>query len=130
MNKEQIAQWKKDNLKEGEIWAGVILGTEGEADHHLILLPGKAASLNWDEAKAFASNAGGELPTRREQSLLYSNLKKEFKDDCYWSGEQHAGDSVYAWYQYFINGNQYIYYKYLKLRVRAVRRQFINSVIQ
>lgn len=129
MNKEQIAQWKKDNLKEGELWAGIMLGTEGEPDYHLILLPGEAESLNWDDAKAFAANACGELPTRREQSLLHVNLKEKFEPDWYWSGEQRAATSGYAWCQDFDNGSQLNYIKDGKCRARAVRRQFINSVI-
>ena len=114
-------------LKKGELYAGIILGKDGEPDYHLILLPGEAESVNWKDAKKFAVKAGGELPTRSEQSLLYTNLKEEFQERWYWSGEQHASYSDYSWYQYFVNGYQYCdrkgnsYY----YRARAVRRLII-----
>lgn len=112
-------------LQPGEHYAGIILGKDGEQSYHLILLPGEAESLTWEKAKAWAQNAGGELPTRREQSLLYANLKEQFKNEWYWSSEQHVSDSVYAWYQVFNDGGQGII-KYGKLRARAVRRLVIE----
>lgn len=33
------------------------------------------------------------LPDRRKQFLLYANLKGQFKEARYWSGEQHASAS-------------------------------------
>ena len=108
-------------LKPGEHYAGVILGQDGEASHHLILLAGEAESVTFDEAVAWAKRQGGELPSRREQSLLYANLKSEFKPEWYWSGEKHT-DDAWAWYQSFLNGVQYYTPKYCQLRARAVRR--------
>ena len=35
-------------LKAGEQYAGIILGKNGDPDHHLILLPGEADSVNWN----------------------------------------------------------------------------------
>ena len=99
MSKEQ---WMKENLKDNEHYAGIMLGKGGEPDHHLILLPGETESVNFEGAEKFAVKAGGELPTRREQSLLFANLKEQFKPNWYWSGEQHAAYSDYAWYQKFI----------------------------
>jgi hypothetical protein len=116
------AQWIAENLKAGEQYAGLILGKNGEPDHHLILLPGEAEAVTWDQAKEFAKKAGGELPTRREQALLFANLKEEFKQAWYWSGEQHASDSDCAWGQYFSNGGQYLTSPSTELRARAVRR--------
>ena len=109
-------------LKAGEEYAGIILGKNGDPDHHLILLPGEADSVNWKNAKEFAAKAGGELPTRREQSLLYANLKESFREGAYWSGEQHAASADYAWGQYFTYGIQYSSTKSYSLRARAVRR--------
>ncbi|MBV8666769.1 MAG: DUF1566 domain-containing protein, partial [Burkholderiaceae bacterium] len=65
---------------------------------------------------------GGDLPTRREQSLLYANLKGLFKPRAYWSGEQHAEYSSGAWDQDFSNGYQDYDSKGHELRARAVRR--------
>ena len=109
-------------LNDGEQYAGIILGKDGAPDHHLILLPGEAEDVNWEDAHEFSSKAGGELPTRREQSLLYSNLKEEFEESAYWSGEQHSGDSACAWYQGFYDGGQDYGLKVSPLRARAVRR--------
>ena len=112
-------------LKKGELYAGIILCKNGEPDHHLILLPGEAKSVNWEDAKKFAVKAGGELPTLREQSLLYANLKEEFQEHYYWSCESHASYSDYAWYQNFDDGDQFGNHKSTTLRARAVRRLVI-----
>ena len=112
-------------LKPEEHYAGIILGKDGEPDHHLILLAGEAESVNWAQAKDFAAKAGGELPTRREQSLLFANLKEQFQPRWYWSGEQHASYSGYAWIQYFDYGGQNGYHKFINYRARAVRRLVI-----
>jgi hypothetical protein len=109
-------------LNPGEHYAGLILGKDGEPDHHLILLPGDEAEMNWDDAKKWAKDQGGELPTRREQSLLYANLKDEFQGTWYWSGEAHERESGWAWYQGFGLGNQGHNQQRNELRARAVRR--------
>jgi hypothetical protein len=120
------ARWLKDNLKAGETYSGFILGKNGEPDYHLILLPGEANGVTWEQAKEFAKKAGGELPTRREQSLLYANLKEEFKPNWYWSGEAYASDARYAWSQYFRNGTQFNDHLGAQCRARAVRRLLID----
>jgi len=112
-------------LKKGEHYAGIILGKNGQPDHHLILLPGQADDVTFQQAQEFATKASGELPTRREQSLLYANLKEEFEERWYWSGELHASNSVFAWCQIFINGNQNYGNTGNKCRARAVRRVVI-----
>lgn len=109
-------------LMPGEHYAGLIVGKEGEASYHLILLPGEAESVNWANAKKFAANSGGELPSRREQALLYANCKEQFAGAWYWSSEQRASDSAYAWMQIFSNGYQSDHRKGCALRARAVRR--------
>lgn len=113
------------NLKPGERYAGIVLGKDGVPDHHLILLPVKAEDVTWEQAKGFAKEAGGELPTRREQALLYANLKEEFEPQWYWSCEQHASHSNYAWTQYFNYGDQLYGLKASGFRARAVRRLVI-----
>jgi hypothetical protein len=123
---ELKAAWLKANLKKAEVYAGILLGQNGAPDHHLILLPGDAEGLTWTKAKEFAKKAGGELPTRREQSLLFANLKEEFKGTWYWSGEQYASDASYAWYQGFGYGNQCYTHIYRQCRARSVRRLIIE----
>lgn len=115
-------------LAAGEHCAGPILDEDGAPSHYLILLPGEAESVNWADAKAWAAEQGGELPTRREQSLLFANLKGEFESAWYWSGEQHEEESGWAWCQHFGYGNQHDTLQDDELRARAVRR-FIPSVI-
>ena len=109
-------------LNPGEQYAGFILGKDGEPDHHLILLPGDEAELNRDDAKQWAKEQGGELPTRREQSLLYANLKDEFQGTWYWSGEARERESGWAWCQGFGYGGQSGISRDDELRARAVRR--------
>ena len=110
------------SLAPGEEYAGVILGKEGAPSYHLILLPGDKDDLSWSAAKKWAAEIGGELPTRREQALLFANLKEHFEEAWYWSREQHASGSDCAWYRNFDDGGQGDYGKTSKLRARAVRR--------
>ena len=110
-------------LAPGEHYAGIIVGKDGEASYHLILLTGEGADLDWNAAKAWAKGIGGDLPTRREQALLYANLKEHFQGVYYWSGEQ-PENKAYAWYQHFNDGYQ-LSTNY-KLQARAVRRLIIE----
>ncbi len=109
-------------LQPGEHYAGLIIGKDGEPSHHLVLLPGEAEGVNWKDAKAWAAEQSGELPTRREQALLYANLKEQFKAEWYWSAQEYESDPAYAWCQNFYDGNQIDLHKSNELRARAVRR--------
>jgi hypothetical protein len=53
------------NLEQGEIYAGIILTSDGAPSHHLILLPGDNGDDNWADQTEWAKSIGGELPTRR-----------------------------------------------------------------
>ncbi|VWD20339.1 DUF1566 domain-containing protein [Burkholderia contaminans] len=114
-------------LAPGERYAGLMLGENGDADYHLILLPGEAEEIEWADAGEWAEEQGGTLPTRREQSLLFANLKGEFEPSWYWSSERHESTSGWAWCQGFGNGTQGYHRQGSKFRARAVRR-FIPSV--
>ena len=114
-------------LAAGERFAGAILNDDGTLSHYVILLPGDADDLDWHEAKAWSVERGGELPSRREQSLLFANLKGEFESAYYWSVEEHSS-AGWAWSQYFRDGSQDFCQQDDRLRARAVRR-FIPSVI-
>ena len=48
------------HLKEGELYAGMILGQDGEPDYHLVLLPSEAEDKSWDDAKAWAERLPGQ----------------------------------------------------------------------
>jgi hypothetical protein len=109
-------------LQQGEFYAGIVLGPDGVPTHHLVLLAGDAGDITWDNAMALAAASGGELPTRREQALLFANLKDKFEERYYWSCEQRASDPSYAWSQNFYDGDQTSYRKTYEGRARAVRR--------
>ena len=101
------AQWSKEHLKDGEHYAGILLGENGEPDQHIILLPGlDNKEFTWGEAVKAAKKMGGALPTRREQSLLFANLKPRFQWDWHWSGEQYAAAPSHAWRQGFYDSLQ------------------------
>ncbi len=111
------------NLNAGEHYAGLIVGKDGEPSYHLVLMSGAPTDdLNWKAANYWAARVGGALPTRREQSLLFANLKEQFEDRYYWSCEQNASDAGYAWYQLFGLGYQLDLLISNELRARAVRR--------
>ena len=114
-------------LDPGEHYAGIITGQGGEAPYHLILMAAKPTDdLNFEAAGTWAKQVGGSLPSRREQALLYANLKDQFDEAWYWSSEPHAADADYAWYQDFYDGNQNSNGKAAELRARAVRRLTIE----
>ena len=111
-------------LRPGERYAGLVIGKDGEPSYHLVLLPGQADDITLDKAMEWAGKQGGEyvasLPTRREQALLYANLKEEFEERAYWSCEAHESESGWAWYQRFGYGNQSIN-RGIELRARFAR---------
>lgn len=113
-------------LDPGEHYAGIITAANGGASHHLILIEGEAIDVGWLGAKEWAREAGGELPTRREQALLYANLKDQFGSAWYWSCWEHAGNECYAWCQNFGHGTPSSSLKVDALRARAVRRLTIQ----
>lgn len=115
----------KSNLQDGEVYAGVILGQNGEKDYHLFLRPEKPEKkLSWDDAMAWAKSIGYELPTRQDQSLLFANCQSEFENTWHWSSEQYAHSDDYAWVQYFYHGSQDYNRKSTTSRARAIRRLY------
>ncbi|EMN5130212.1 DUF1566 domain-containing protein [Burkholderia contaminans] len=100
----------------------MVLGKNGEPDYRLILLPGEVEGVDWKSAQEWAEKCGGFLPTRREQSILFGNLKEKFKEAVYWSGERHESNSGWAWSQNFGYGDQYDDGQSRRFRARAVRR--------
>ena len=109
-------------LNEGEKFIGVIISADGSKRHALILLPGEKTDIKWDEAMDWAKSIGGELPDRCESALLFATMKDEFSPEWYWTREQHAADSGFAWYQSFFYGAQITSHKSYEGRARAVRR--------
>ncbi len=75
---------------------------------------------------AWAKSIGGDLLSRAEQAIAFASMPEEFKRDWYWSNQQNASDSGYAWCQSFDGGLQIISLKDNGLRARAVRRLVIQ----
>ena len=113
-------------LSDGEHYAGIILGKQGQADYHVVLLAGEAEEVSWSAAREWAAGAGGELPTRRELSLLYANLKEHFQRVWYWSNEPQEPRAQLVWGQNFTSGIQTMYGRPFRGRARAVRRMPIE----
>ncbi len=104
---------------EGGIYAGLSIADNKPV--RLVLLPGDE-ELNWKAALAWAAKQGGVLPSRFDALVLFTNLKKEFKETWYWTAAPYAGYESYAWVQSFDGGGQDGTRKSLDYRARAVRR--------
>jgi hypothetical protein len=109
-------------LSDGEHYAGLILGKDGKGDYRVVLLAGEAQEVSWAAAREWAAGAGGELPTRRELSLLYANLREQFQRVWYWSNEPQEPRAQLVWGQNFTSGIQTMYGRPFRGRARAVRR--------
>ncbi|MCS0592440.1 DUF1566 domain-containing protein [Massilia norwichensis] len=109
-------------LKEGEAYAGLILGKDGETDYHLVLLPDDVSDVSWPTAREWAGSQEGDLPTRRELALLFANLRERFDRVWYWSNEQHDTRPQLVWGQNFASGIQTVYGRPFRGHARAVRR--------
>jgi hypothetical protein len=112
---------KLPKLNTGELNAGLLF-LNSKPSHWLTLLPGEAKAVTWKKATAWAAKQGGELPTRKEQALIFANAAEALEETWYWSSEQRASDERYAWAQYFNDGTQDYHDKGSKLRARAVRK--------
>lgn len=95
------------NLRDGEVYGGIVLGADGEPDYHLFAQTKFIESATFDEVKKYVEKVGGVGATRRDLALLRVNAPKPFGARAFWSCEQHAAYSYYAWYQNFDNGYQY-----------------------
>jgi len=112
----------QEMLKEGEAYAGLILGKDGEADYHLVLLPHDVSDVSWPTAREWAGSQEGDLPTRRELALLFANQRECFDRVWYWSNEQHDTRPQLVWGQNFASGIQTVYGRPFRGHARAVRR--------
>jgi hypothetical protein len=110
----------------GEINVGLIMKDDGTPDYWLLLAEAKAEPEKWqaqmDWAASLGENGEYSLPNLRELNLLRANAKSHFENDWYWSCEQHASASGFAWFQNFTFGIQLYSYRSITMRARAVRR--------
>lgn len=116
----------------GGIYAGIARGRDGAPDYHLIVGPEYDGETDWLSAMSWAQGlklnffTDYTLPFRKEQALLFANVPELFKPEAYWSCEQHASISSYAWRQDFDDGYQSYWVKDVQLRARLVRRLVIQ----
>jgi hypothetical protein len=108
------------DLQPGEHYAGVVLDESGQVTHHLVLMAQRPdTKLKWQAAMDWAASAGGALPTRQEQALLYANCKPHLKPEWHWISESY--DASYAWTCHFHFGGQGTILKSYECAAVAVR---------
>ena len=110
------------DLAPGEHYAGVVLDANGEHMHHLVLMAARPdPGVTWKDALEWAEQAGGALPTRQEQALLFANCKPHMQPRWHWSCEEHEKDASYAWSCNFHYNSLVCYHKSYEGRAVAVR---------
>ena len=110
-------------LHPGEQYAGLVLKDDGTPLHHLVRMTVPApARLSWQDAKDWASKAGGELPTRCEMSLIYAHCRAHVEPEWHWSGEAFEADTASAWSCHLGDGFQSTHLKSYENDAIAVRR--------
>ena len=111
------------DLAPGEHYAGAVLDANGLHMHHLVLMAAKPeGDLNWTAALEWAEEAGGALPTRQEQALLFANCKPHLTPHWHWSCEEHETEASSAWDRNFHDGDQSLTRKSYEGGAVAVRR--------
>lgn len=111
------------DLAPGEHYAGAVLDANGQHMHHLVLMAAQTSKdLAWSAALEWAEQAGGALPTRQEQALLFANCKPHLQPRWHWSCEEHESEASYAWLCYFDYGSQVYDHKSYEGGAVAVRR--------
>lgn len=142
------AQTCRQQPRIGELWkaeGGIYCGRLIDDDdrvYALVIAPraeGEFVNVSWDQAKLKAGSLDLHgrtdwiLPNRMEALAMWQRLNPALKDSgeafaeaAYWTSEQHAVYSDFAWYQSFDNGYQYGNRKDGNSRARAVRRVVIK----
>lgn len=94
-------------LAAGEVYAGSVLGADGDVKHHLVLLAARPDDdLDWEGAKAWALTVYGALPDRQEAALLYTNCKAHIDARWHWTSDPHKANASYAWGCHFGDGGR------------------------
>jgi len=116
---------------QGGVLHGIMAGQDGKPDYLLISAEKKhhhvgaafAEMQEYPKGLTIDGHNDFKMPTRKEQRVQWANAKPgQFEGAYYWSCEQSAYDSAYAWSQNFNHGNQYYWHKGYKYRGCAVRR--------
>lgn len=101
-------------------YAGIVAGTDGQADYHLFLLAGAARNATWEDAAAFAAGRGGALPTRAEMDLI-GELDSEIYSGPYWTADRADGNRALAYS--FSSGIEGYSHTSSEFMARVVRRE-------
>ncbi|MBN8749494.1 MAG: DUF1566 domain-containing protein [Variovorax sp.] len=95
----------------GGTFAGVI--TQKDGQHvAVVLLPAQAEDVAWQAAMDWATEQGGQLPTRPMAALLFANVKPQLRERWHWTnetldlGDDDDDDASYAWICDFSYGGQ------------------------
>jgi hypothetical protein len=116
--------------EQGGVLHGIMLDQDTKSEYALVSAvehqhdSGTFAELQ-DYAKSLKIHGFSDfrMPDRRELRMQWINAKPgQFKAEWYWSGEQAARVSAYAWSQDFSLGDQLNWPKYSRCRGCAVRR--------
>jgi len=117
----------KTNLNDGEHSAGLVVGEGGESSYYLILLPSMLEkNTPWKAGLAWAKSQGGDLPTPKEQTILFAKLRDQFAEMWYWSNMPHGDNKYWAFIQHFKSMEQYAADKVDAYAARAIRRLYVN----
>lgn len=90
---------------EGGTFEGLTTRKDG-TNCAVVLLPERKEGVNWQDAKAWAAEQGGELPTCPVAALLFANAKDRIKPCWHWTSEEDAGLLCRAWHCHFGYGYQ------------------------
>tara|TARA_Y100001972_G_scaffold103866_1_gene130466 strand:+ start:166 stop:585 length:420 start_codon:yes stop_codon:yes gene_type:complete len=95
----------------GGTFAGVI--TQKDGQHvAVVLLPAQAEDVAWQAAMDWATEQGGQLPTRPMAALLFANVKPQLRERWHWTnetldlGDDDDDDASCAWICDFYYGGQ------------------------
>lgn len=88
---------------DGGQFAGVISQPNGTVTA-VVLLPGHAENLTFAQAKAWAKQQGGQLPSRLVAALLYAHMRGSLLPEYHWTSEIQGAS--YAWRCSFYYGSQ------------------------
>ena len=88
---------------DGGTFAGVITKPDG-THHAVVLLPAKGEDLTWKDAKAWAKEQGGELPSRPIAAMLFANVQSALTPEWHWTADEL--NASYAWGCFFDFGGQ------------------------
>lgn len=140
MNANQFALPRIGTKVSGGVYAGILTGKDGSL-YALIKLdvkpPCKPATtpedegddfLAWDEALAWATKQGGDLPTLAEAALLFTNVRNVLPDEA-WTSEVGNDDVSLAWLAQFHDNDMTRFQKEARAEALAVQRVPLDTFV-